>query len=477
MRLSDLKAEQLEAYLDSLTPQAAAFLVREVERDRLNGGTSFPHDFVLTRARELLANDAIVSERHVTPQRVFCLPFEDLLLDKTHVEKVVGQISRSSIPAIWTWLKHEVAPDVISRLEQAWTDEHGARHPPTVAADCEQIYQSLSMEISKRLDGLVPNGKPYLRIAAQLGDASVLEDAREIAHCFKAARSYLTYREQFPTRISGASSPNIDTCRELYDAFAQEHPTHGYLLLSTILRRSQRVADALRIICGIVGTNNVDALAGHQARIVIEAMLSDLESAGVLAIEATRDRTSSVKFFAHLSTFRNLANGLTETIDLLPSSAWNKRLSMARKRVSAAVRDHILAAPQTVKGALFPRRFARDLASEKSELHPVDADKVADALFYVRLLVGLRDYLDQLSINAVYSETFAQVEQYLTVIGERLLSELVHRQGPSVAVVSAYVDALAGVSAAVFGDENSALLLRRADAAKQAALEAASKAG
>ena len=96
MRLSQLKADQLDAYLTGLTPKAAETLMREVERDRLRGGNGFPHEFVLEKARAVLQKNDASCDRIGSPRRVFCQPFEDLLVDRVAEEKQRGRIARSS---------------------------------------------------------------------------------------------------------------------------------------------------------------------------------------------------------------------------------------------------------------------------------------------------------------------------------------------------------------------------------------------
>ena len=118
MNLSSLKTEQLEAYLSSLTPAAARFLIREVELDRLRGGESFPHDLILTYARNALIDQEDQGERVGSPLRLFCSPFEDLLVDKTTADKQIGRIDRESIEPIWNWLCNELAVEQIGELDE-----------------------------------------------------------------------------------------------------------------------------------------------------------------------------------------------------------------------------------------------------------------------------------------------------------------------------------------------------------------------
>jgi hypothetical protein len=48
--------------------------------------------------------------RAVTPLRLFCKPFEDLLVSGPRKDKQVGRIARGSIPIVWKWLARTLLP-------------------------------------------------------------------------------------------------------------------------------------------------------------------------------------------------------------------------------------------------------------------------------------------------------------------------------------------------------------------------------
>ena len=104
--LSADKQVLLSGFLGQLPEQVAARLAKAVEVDRLIGGR-LPHDEILRALRPQLRQSP-VPQRTETPQRLFCRPFEDLLVDGERKAKQKGRIARRSIQTAWDWLANEL---------------------------------------------------------------------------------------------------------------------------------------------------------------------------------------------------------------------------------------------------------------------------------------------------------------------------------------------------------------------------------
>lgn len=106
-RLSALTVDKeilLKGFLGQLPNQVVSRLAKAVEVDRLIGGTALPHDEILRAMRPQLRGTGSPTRRVPTPQRLFCRPFEDLLVSGERKAKQKGRIARSSVDAVWNWL-------------------------------------------------------------------------------------------------------------------------------------------------------------------------------------------------------------------------------------------------------------------------------------------------------------------------------------------------------------------------------------
>lgn len=86
-------------------------LVRSLEARRLRLDQRATADAVLSRLRPRMSMAR--PPRRPTPQRLFCLPFEDLLYDPATPRKAVGRIPRSAIAPIWALFAQHAAPGVV----------------------------------------------------------------------------------------------------------------------------------------------------------------------------------------------------------------------------------------------------------------------------------------------------------------------------------------------------------------------------
>ena len=74
------RLERLDGFLGSVTPTLALQLARAVEIDRLQGG-ALPHDAILAALRPRLREASRRLQRTLTPRRLICAVFEDILVD------------------------------------------------------------------------------------------------------------------------------------------------------------------------------------------------------------------------------------------------------------------------------------------------------------------------------------------------------------------------------------------------------------
>lgn len=92
-------------------------LVRSLEARRLRADQRATADAVLSRLRPRMSMAR--PPRRPTPQRLFCLPFEDLLYDPATERKAVGRIPRAAIQPIWSLFAAGAAPGVVEAAATA----------------------------------------------------------------------------------------------------------------------------------------------------------------------------------------------------------------------------------------------------------------------------------------------------------------------------------------------------------------------
>lgn len=468
MRLSQLKADQLDAYLTGLTPKAAETLMREVERDRLKGGSSFPHEFVLEKARAVLQRNDGSCDRIGSPRRVFCQPFEDLLVDRIAEEKQRGRIARSSIDPVWNWISTELVPGVVPSLDARLRSALLAENDELIEELSQRLYEVCAKALTAALGVIVPETKPYSRLAAHLGGEQVLLDAFEIRDCLSYGSEILSHLSRIPSTIHEFEDDDDELYAQWYREFADQYPDAAYILLVTLSRRCVRPSDMLRVVVAIAGTDEADVVRRQTAGVVCEVMLHDMDIAGTSMRD---DMSLNVEFDdlkPHLARFHTLGSAICDTLELELRGVWGHKIVALRSDLSSRISEYIAQAPRLVKAALYRRQSSGQSRQRLSEAGSgPDPQKVADAEFSVSLLIGIRPYLGQLTLNAEYSRVKAEVEQFLEVIADRLVNNIVDGSPEEAAFAVEGLPAAGRLMEKVFGDEASELFLRRGRAAMQ----------
>src|SRR6185503_19482856 len=176
-----------------LPDHVASRLAKAVEVDRLIGGTELPHDEILRALRPQL-REVPKPQRVPTPQRFFCRPFEDLLIDAERTTKQKGRIARSSILPIWNWLAHDLMPQQHRELTQVIRDAIVAGREQ----DIESRLADLWSESSSALKSALADEKRRSFAARKLGGLAIVDDAAEIALLLGGAKIVSELQTRLP---------------------------------------------------------------------------------------------------------------------------------------------------------------------------------------------------------------------------------------------------------------------------------------
>lgn len=465
MKLNQLKSDQLEAYLTALTPKAAEFLIREVERDRLRGGNSYPHSLVLERARQVIRNADRRCDRFPTPQRVFCTPLEGLLVNQTTDIKQTGRIERSSIDKIWNWLLTESGSDALLDIEKRMTVAASAENVEATQYLAKQLYDVCFAALSSVLDDLSPDTKTYQQLVFRLGGERVLQDAIEMRDCMSCASDLTKHLARVPEKIQSLQDDDLQLYQRWYDEFEEAFPKHAYVLLLSLHERCAHTSDFLRIVVQIAGSNESQAMEPSKVGVVIDALLHDVEIAADVTRKCVLSTADPALVQVQLAEFYNQARALCDAVELDLRGAWGNRLVAMRSSLSSAIRDKISHTPRLLKAALY--RKSSGMRGRVVNSSRTDPDKVKEAEFAVNLLLSLRSFLGQLTLNADFTRVSGDVEQFLEIIAERLLRDIRDGEDDQRSFALDAYPAAGRMMSAVFGTEASELYLRRARAAMQ----------
>ena len=107
---AETTVERLRHFLRELSPGARSLLVGELERSVLRGEDVVGTDLVLQELRRILREQRTSTSRIEDSARLLFKPLEPFLVDDRGDHKHPGRIARSSLSALWNWIRRDLLP-------------------------------------------------------------------------------------------------------------------------------------------------------------------------------------------------------------------------------------------------------------------------------------------------------------------------------------------------------------------------------
>ncbi len=466
-----LTAEQqaaLQKVLEQLPERAAIRLASAIETDRLRGGSKLPHDIILKGLRPTLL-DLYPPPAHIpTPMRLFFEPFEDFIYDGWQREKQRGRVSRSSVTPIWNWLADKLMGQELNRISDTIIKHVICNDQQALADATAELHKTTAAALSGALKGLQPDTKAYKQVSKELGDARVIEDARDILSVLEVAPLVLEVKALLPRPILDIGDEEIDILRPFYDTFNEKYPDHLPSLLLIVMGRMPQPWLILRVTQRLTNADSDLLISRTNVGIVGELLFEEAESLAkyFYSIRSIDEQVEEV--LLNLTYFTNLMSGITQELGIRKDGKWGKRLLACRTLVSEAMEHHIERLPRMLDDALPTGKFGRFGA--KGVVRPdlsdwPKADRITAASQLAILLDGSRDVAGQAAFGALHKEMFETSKLLLVNYGERIVDEIRSREGEDRERAQAYLDKTVELTRIILGDTDADLLVRRGRAA------------
>lgn len=460
------KEEQLQAFLSRLPDGISAQLAAAVEVDRVAGGRGLPHEMILAGLRPSLIRSG--PARTPTPLRLFCEPFEDLLVTGTRRVKQPGRIARATIRPLWTWLGTDLLGTRLEAYAQRIAAAIVSRNEDAQRVALSQLQQEASAAILNAVTPVQPGSKQHRELEARLGGPGSIADAREIALLLQVGDEINALRTALPRPIESLSEEHLAIIRHTYDRFTAEHPDQAPYIALVVMGRLVQPWEALRL-AGVVSRKTTDTvIAGTDLGVVGDVLLSDAEALAE-QLAAVRQPDFDPGFVSLLVVnFARLTSGLVKELGIKRDGVWGQRLMKSRSTVSSAIESMLERAPKEIMAALPVHRvggFGSRGPRRPDVSKDPDQEKIARAERYAQVLNATRPFASQAAFAAAASDAFEEVAAQLRTYCEEILTEV--RAAPPEARnrTEAHLNVGVRLATMVFGPEEGELLRRRGTAA------------
>ena len=456
-----LITSKVRAYMESLSPTARAMLVRSLRASHVDG--DLPNDIILAAVEGL---DVVDPSEPAEPARrpagkpwsarleaAFFAPLTPFLCDETPPIHTTGRIAASSVPAIWTWIRRDVASEDYERAIAA--------DPYDTEADAAPIARRFRREVVARVVDILRDAgaepKTRQKLVGQLGGDPVYRDLVDAAYVLQNEAAFANLFGQLPSTVTAFDvadhSRLVDVVRASLD---QVQMTTDWIGAAVLTRTANPVVLA-SLAVRLAGSTDPRLVAASRYGALVEVVVAQLERLAWLAQSRGNDTQSRTRFLADLRAYHDVARNLGTLLPIEVVPAWMRRIGAAKVTLSDAVSRWIEPAPGLV------RRSLRVETTGGEYVGRWDAASYEEAEFAVRLSIEARLAAESLAVNELVGRTRKQIEQTLEVVSAKLMADLKSSQALDKRTLIEAVDAAIRLSALVFGEDYAAVLRKSRD--------------
>lgn len=223
--MSDLAAElrDIERKLFEIPDEKVAQLTLLIERSRAVVLSAAMADAALGALRPRLVKTR--PPRHLTLQRIFCHPFEDLLILPEDNEKQFGRIARTSLAPCWDFvlqcLDGAAVKELEASLRQSPAPAIGADSDPRIAKLGAALWGIAARRLREEISRSDSDAAYRAELAAKLGGDTVLLDLADMMGMLEVAAAVEGLRDHLsPKPVGKLLDEQVEAIHEAYNALA-----------------------------------------------------------------------------------------------------------------------------------------------------------------------------------------------------------------------------------------------------------------
>lgn len=462
--------ERLREYLQSLTPEARAMLIAELERALLREEDTAGNELVLQELRRTIRATSQQVPRIGDAARRFFMPVEPFLIEGPADHKRVGRLARLSLEPIWQWICRDLIPAEAKALTEDINRALLAEERTKVEQLVRALHERAVLRMKAALDGLETNEKARRRFSVEVGTPRAIEDVTTLMQILAVRDILAEVSRRLPDHIRAFEREQADQIKAAFDGIsAQKLPQSSTaqksdLFLYGLIVLMNRLASPwqlIRIATRAAESDDTARIAATPYAVAVTIVINELEC---LVDELRSELKAGRPVASLLKAIHDSARGMRTEIELSVDSAWARQLAAIRGAVSNLLTVELETTPGRVRRLLRPRP-AKEIAPGSL----LDAIDVHEVEARVELVGACRHYASELAVSEVTLRTHTELTQYLETGAKILLDTLRHAEDAERPFRQSQVDAAVRFCRTVFGTDYAALLAKAAEVALQTA--------
>ncbi|MFZ5690692.1 MAG: hypothetical protein ACOY5F_05495 [Pseudomonadota bacterium] len=453
--------ERLRQYLRSLSPEARALLMTELERAVLRGEDVSGAELVLQELRR----DARESARPKRPgnlARLFFQPLEPVLVDDTATHSHPGRIARVVLEPVWEWICRDLMPGeakaVTDQVARALDDGDAERADELASG----FQDRAAVRIEEALAAAKSDDKARRRLAGQIGTPRALQDAAAILTVIKARRTLAAFGTQLPNHIKSLDDSNIASVKAMIDSLVAREPALFVYVLVITMSRLGAPWQLIRLATRAANSDNASRISETPYAITVDIVLAEIQRL-INELKSELRSGRGVGIGALLKSIHDAARGIRSEINFSYESPWARGLAALRTQVSDLLKGEIETLPGRVRRLLRPRPI-KEIAPNST----LDEADVAETEAQIEFVNTCRVYAGELALSELTTRTWSDLEQYLDPATASLVENLRVAGDSDRTFRQSQLDAAVRFCRKVFGEDYAAMMLKARDIAAAA---------
>jgi hypothetical protein len=346
-----MSVDRIREYLGSLTPQARASLLVEIERMLLYGEAVPGADLMLVELRAEFRKSGKSADRAGNPSRYFFKPIEALFVDRPPEIVNPGQISRGSLSAIWEWINQILLPT----MARDYCDQMKRVIVLNNAPEAKNISTAFQFKVVKYLEATLSSPQGIEGARSGLGrfttSRASFDDLKKIMAALQVRDPLVAFHEALPAKIENLEGEALARARGLLDAFAAKHPQAIPFALTMVMRCLKTPWQLMRFATDIARSKNAGDIEATRYAISVAMVLDHLDDKRLALNHALKSNRILIAKDI-LADIYDIEHALRDRIDRLDKSDWGRRLDELMSAVASDLEAEFQTLPEHTRHVL-----------------------------------------------------------------------------------------------------------------------------
>src|SRR5436190_9889274 len=399
--------ERLRQFLRELSPGARSLLIGELERSLLCGEEVTGTDLVLQELRRIMREQRSSAASIENSARLLFKPLEPFLVEDHGDHKHPGRVSRSSLEALWNWVRRDLLPKDADTLANELGDAQLAGDKSRTERLARGFQDRVATAIEATFSATEEDERIRRRTLQQIGTPRAGEELAALKCALKGRDVLASLSARLPLQIGNLANDQLEECKTLIEgAAARDGELFLYAVL-TVMNRMTAPWQLIRLGVKAAGSDTAARVAETHYGVAVNIVLAELER---MVAELRDDLRSGqgIAVGALVKTIHDSARGLRTELALPIDSTWGRALAAQRTQISDLLRVEIESMPGRVQRLLRPR--------PSKDIRPyslLDPNEVAEVEALVEFVGICRYFAGELAINEMTQRALSELRQYL----------------------------------------------------------------